>query len=348
LPVTLTDLATLSAWDTIIDVRSPAEYAEDHLPDAINLPVLSDAERAHVGTIFKQDSPFTARKIGAALVARNAARHIEDSLMQHGGGWQPLVYCWRGGQRSGSFTSILQQIGWRADIVAGGYQSYRRMVSGRLYDQPLGLRIVRLDGYTGTAKTDLLARAALRGVQVIDLEGLAHHRGSILGDMDGPQPAQKGFESALLAQIMQFDPTRPVLVEAESSRIGRLRLPPGLWGAMQDSPRIVIAAPVPARAAYLAAAYADMAADATALAARLDGLRALAGHATVDGWLDLMRAGQMVDLAQALVLQHYDPAYARARKAQGGAVLETLKTETLDADALNRLADDIAEALRSG
>jgi tRNA 2-selenouridine synthase len=263
LPFTLTDTKALrgAGFDTIIDVRSPAEYAEDHVPGAVSMPVLSDAERAEVGTIYTQESPFRARKIGAALVARNAARHIEERLMGHDGAWRPLVYCWRGGQRSGSFASILSQIGWRVEVLEGGY----RHGGGWSWDgstRPIsGLRLIRLDGYTGTAKTALLAEVAALGGQVIDLEGLARHRGSILGDVDGDQPAQKGFETALVQALDALDPARPVLVEAESARIGEVRLPPALWAAMKGSPRIVVEAPVEARARFLAREYADLAAD---------------------------------------------------------------------------------------
>jgi tRNA 2-selenouridine synthase len=343
--LTRTGALASAGFDTIIDVRSPSEYAEDHVPGAISLPVLSDAERAEVGTIYVQDSPFRARKIGAALVARNAARHIEDSLMGHDGGWQPLVYCWRGGQRSGSFASILQQIGWRAQVLEGGYRTWRRMVVQKLYEQPLPHRIIRLDGFTGTAKTALLAEVAGQGGQVIDLEGLANHRGSILGDIDGDQPAQKGFETALVAALDALDPARPVLVEAESARIGEIRVPPMLWVAMRASPRIVIEAPVAARARFLAEAYADLAADVPALTARLNGLRALAGHETVNDWLMMLEEGRLVDLSAALVERHYDPAYARLRKDDDSPILARLQTDTLDESALRSLAARICETL---
>ena len=167
---TLSDLAA-HGFDTVIDVRSPAEFAEDHVPGAINLPVLDDAERARIGTIFKQDSPFAARKLGAALVARNAARHLETALADKPGGWRPLIYCWRGGQRSGSFATILQQVGWRAEVIDGGYRSYRRLVTQAMHDTPLRHRLVLLDGNTGTAKTDLLKLLAAQGNQTVDLEG---------------------------------------------------------------------------------------------------------------------------------------------------------------------------------
>jgi len=168
-------------FDTVIDVRSPSEFNEDHVPGAINLPVLDDEERAEVGTIYVQDSPFKARKIGAALVAKNASTHLQGPLREHLGDWKPLVYCWRGGQRSGSFTSILSQIGWRAEVVDGGYRAYRRLVVKALYEDEFRAPVYLLNGYTGTAKTEILHAFARLGGQIIDLEGLAHHRGSLFG-----------------------------------------------------------------------------------------------------------------------------------------------------------------------
>ncbi|MEO0752685.1 MAG: tRNA 2-selenouridine(34) synthase MnmH, partial [Pseudomonadota bacterium] len=250
----LSDLDTLP-FDTLIDVRSPSEYAEDHIPGAINLPVLSDEERALVGTEYKQISPFTARKRGAALVFRNAATHIETQLAHHDGAWRPLIYCWRGGQRSGAFGWMLREIGWRADTVQGGYKAFRRLVVRALYTDPLPHNLILLSGYTGTAKTDLLTRLTTRGVQTLDLEGMANHRGSLLGDHSTPQPSQKAFETALAMALTRLDPARPVLVEAESSKIGQLIVPPSLWAAMTTAPMITVTAPLEARARYLAAVY---------------------------------------------------------------------------------------------
>jgi len=346
----LPDLRAAS-FDAILDVRSPSEFAEDHVPGAISMPVLSDAERARVGTIYVQDSPFTARKIGAALVARNAARHIEDRLMAHGGGWRPLVYCWRGGQRSGSFASILQQIGWRAEVLEGGYRTWRRHVVSRLYDsallhdQPLASRLILLDGYTGTAKTEVLNRVARLGGQVIDLEGLARHRGSILGDVVGDQPSQKAFESALIAALSVLDPARPLLVEAESARIGRLRLPPALWVAMREAPRLVLDASVSARARYLAGVYAELVADAEGLARRLNGLRPLAGNATVDDWLAMLASGAAEALAASLIELHYDPAYGRLRRADESPILARVDAGDLGNSALDGAARTVATHL---
>ena len=344
--ITLSDLNTPGAdFDTIIDVRSPAEFAEDHIPGAINLPALSNAERAEVGTIYKQVSPFDARKIGAAMVARNVAHHLETALKDKDGSWQPLVYCWRGGQRSGSFSAILTQIGWRAETVKGGYQSYRRLVHDALYERPVPHRIVLIDGNTGTAKTALLEALAGRGVQVLDLEGLANHRGSLLGAVTGGQPAQKTFESRVATALAGADPARPLVVEAESSKIGNLIVPPMLWAAMTDAPRIEITAPLEARAAFLTRAYRDMVEAPDALRARLQPLRRLRGHAVVDRWETLIDAGEAEALAAALMEEHYDPGYARSRAAHDRPMLGEVATETLDDTGIAQAAARIEAML---
>ncbi len=337
--VVLNSLADVLAlrFDDIIDVRAPAEWAEDHIPGAISLPVLDDDERARVGTIYKQVSPFTARKVGAALVAKNAAAHLEGPLADKPGGWQPLVYCWRGGQRSGSFASILSQIGWRVEVVQGGYKSWRRLVVEALYDQPFAHRLMVLDGNTGTAKTEVLALLAARGVQVVDLEGLANHRGSLFGHM-GEQPSQKAFEGRLALALARLDPGRPVVVEAESAKVGDCRLPPKLWRAMVTAPRISIEAPRRARAEYLVRAYADLVADV----ARLDGVVASLAPAhpreVIAEWRAMAAAGDFVDLAEGLMAQHYDPRYGKHRARMDAPVTE-VTVEGLD--DLGALADRI-------
>ena len=204
---TLTALPGLGTLDVddIIDVRAPSEFAEDHIPGAINLPALTDEERARVGTIYVQQDRFLARKIGAALVSRNVAAHLEGPLADRDGGWRPMIYCWRGGQRSGSVGIIFDQIGWRVTVLEGGYKAYRRLVVEMLYDRSLGLRIVLIDGGTGTGKTQLLHHLAKGGAQVVDLEGLANHRGSNFGGWSDGQPAQKMFESRLAEALIGLD-----------------------------------------------------------------------------------------------------------------------------------------------
>ncbi len=332
-------------YDAVIDVRSPAEFAEDHVPGAVNLPALDDAQRAEVGTVYTRDSPFRARKIGAAMVARNVAGHVEGPLAAQDGAWRPLVYCWRGGQRSGSVATILAQIGWRTAVVAGGYRSYRAAVRRVLYDDAFPAPIVLLDGLTGTAKTALLNRAAARGVPILDLEGLAHHRGSVFGHRDGDQPSQKAFESALAAQVAALAPGRPVLVEAESSKVGARALPPGLWAAMRTAPRIEIAAPPAARAAYLRGAYADIAADPEQLHRMLAALVRLQGGERVARWQAMARAGAFTDLAADLMAQHYDPRYARQRARDVRPLLARIEMATLAASDLDGIADRIADRI---
>ncbi|APE42201.1 tRNA 2-selenouridine(34) synthase MnmH [Sulfitobacter alexandrii] len=332
----LADLADL-AVDTVIDVRSPAEFAEDHLPGAINLPVLSDAERAEVGTMYKRDSPFSARKLGGALVARNTAAHLDGPLADKEGGWQPLVYCWRGGQRSDAFATILDQVGWRVQLLQGGYRSYRRLVVRTLYDTPLPHRLILIAGGTGTAKTEMLRHLEAAGAQALDLEGLAEHRGSLFGGTGAPQPAQKLFESRLAAALGRLDPARVTWVEAESSKVGDRIVPPALWSAMLEAPRVEIAAPLQARATYLCRAYADLTEEPARLREQIDHLRPYHAGKQIDAWQEQAETGDFVGLAEGLVAAHYDPRYSKA--AQGAVTpvrrlsLDDLEEETLRATA---------------
>ncbi|EAQ12756.1 tRNA 2-selenouridine synthase [Maritimibacter alkaliphilus HTCC2654] len=309
----LSDLAALG-FDDIIDARSPSEYAEDRIPGAISLPVLNDEERAQVGTIYVQEDPFKARKIGAALVARNAATHIQGPLADREGGWKPLVYCWRGGQRSNSFASILSQIGWRADVIEGGYRTYRRLVVDMLHRAPLPHRLMLIDGGTGTAKTRLLHHIAAAGGQVLDLEGLASHRGSLFGMVGEEQPSQKAFESGIAMALTRLDPKRVTFVEAESSKVGDLLVPPALWKAMLASPYVEVTAPIAARAEHLVTSYPDIVDDADRLARTLDRLVKYHGRDVVGGWHELAQDGNWAGLAHQLVETHYDPRYKRIRR----------------------------------
>ncbi|MBC7739700.1 MAG: tRNA 2-selenouridine(34) synthase MnmH [Candidatus Saccharibacteria bacterium] len=344
--VTLTSLTDIFAlgFDDIIDVRAPAEFADDHIPGSISLPVLSDDERAEVGTIYKQVSPFKARKVGAALVARNASVHLQGPLADKTGAWKPLVYCWRGGQRSGSFASILAQIGWRVDTIAGGYKSWRALVVKALYDTPVASPVVVLDGNTGSAKTEILRMLPTFGVQVIDLEGLARHRGSLFGAMPGGQPSQKAFERDLALELARLDPSRPVVVEAESSKVGECRVPPELWKAMVAAPRVAVAVPRAARAEYLVRAYADMVEDADRLAGVIELLRMSHAHAQVDEWLGMAVGGRFGELADGLMAEHYDPRYEKHRERMATPLAEIASAD-LNAADMAGLAAAVAEAV---
>lgn len=340
---TLADLLTLDA-DDIIDVRAPAEFDEDHVPGAISLPVLDDAERATVGTLYTQVDRFQARKTGAALVARNAAGHLEQALADKPGGWQPLVYCWRGGQRSGSFASILSQIGWRVRVLEGGYRSYRRLVVRAVHEEPIAHRIVLLDGNTGTAKTEILNQLQERGVQVLDLEGMARHRGSVFGHL-GVQPSQKAFEGRIAMALARHSVARPVLVEAESSKIGGIQIPTSLWTAMRMAPRIRVEAPLAARARYLVTAYGDIIADADRLNGVLAALLPMHGREVIAQWQAMAVEERYAELAEALMRDHYDPRYAKSAGRKTAAPVEVVQAGALDPAGLDGCVDQVAGIL---
>jgi tRNA 2-selenouridine synthase len=342
------DLQSLARFSAVIDVRSPAEFAEDHAPGAINLPVLTNEERAEVGTIYVQESRFLARRIGAAYVARNIARHLESALAGEDGSFQPLVYCWRGGQRSNAMATILSHVGWRTTLLEGGYRTWRRHVSARLYDQALPHRLVLIDGNTGSGKTEVLQRLAARGQQTIDLEGLAAHRGSLFGGLAGqPQPSQKMFESRLLAVLDGLDPARPVIVEAESSKVGERMVPPALWAAMAQAPRIEIAASPEARARYLVRAYRDIVEDRAALDEALRRLPTPPGRKRLEAWGQLADAGEFEGLALALMELHYDPAYRRSSRKETRPSLGVVDAGGLEAADLDAAADEIVQRLQA-
>ena len=331
--------------DMIIDVRSPSEFALDHIPCAVNLPVLSDDERALVGTIYTRESSFKARKIGAALVAQNAAAHLKGPLADMTGGWQPLVYCWRGGQRSGAFATILDQVGWRVQLLDGGYRSYRRLVVGALYDTPLPHRITLIEGGTGTAKTRLLHHLAAVGEQVVDLEGLANHRGSLFGSQLGGQPAQKMFDTRLAQAFGKLDPNRMTWIEAESSKVGARMVPSAVWQAMCAAPRIEITAPTAARARFLSTAYRDLTENIGRLHSQIDRLRPFHAAGTIAAWQELANEGDWVALAEALISAHYDPRYAKSI-ARSDKAVRTIALEDLEDATLLRTAQDLAQTVR--
>jgi tRNA 2-selenouridine synthase len=310
---TLVTVAQLAGFDEVIDVRSEAEYAEDHIPGAINCPVLDNAERARVGTIYKQVSAFDAKIIGAALVGRNIARHLETKFGDRPRGWRPLVYCWRGGSRSGALVHVLQQVGWRAGRLDGGYKAYRRAVIADLHDLPRQFQWRVVCGLTGSGKSRLLRALAQRDAQVLDLEALAAHRGSVLGNLPGePQPSQKMFESMVWAGLRKFDAARPVLVEAESKKIGSVRVPEALIASMWNGECIRLEAAVELRVAMLQQEYQHFVSDPGLLGIPLDCLTALYGQKQIDAWKALAAAGRWDTLVRGLLENHYDPAYTRS------------------------------------
>jgi tRNA 2-selenouridine synthase len=310
-------LAAPDSYDAIIDVRSPSEFAEDRLPGALNWPVLDDAERAEVGTVYTRVSTFEARKRGAAIVSRNIARIIDEHVAGLPREWRPLVYCWRGGQRSGSLSIVLAQIGFRTRQLQGGYKAFRAVVRDELTGLPARLDWRVLAGRTGSGKTRLLQALAAEGAQVLDLENLAAHRGSVLGGLpDRPQPSQKEFETLVWQSLRGFDPQRPVFVESESRRIGKLQLPDSVLEALRSCTQpLLVRMDLAARVKLLQEDYAFFIEDVDALCERLQALSELRGKASVARWQAQARAGEWQQLLTELMEQHYDPLYDHGLKA---------------------------------
>ncbi|HYP70367.1 MAG TPA: tRNA 2-selenouridine(34) synthase MnmH [Variovorax sp.] len=341
-------VADMQAFDTLIDARSPAEFALDHVPGAINCPVLDDEERRIVGTLYKQQGAFEARRVGGAMVAANLARHLRERFADQPANWKPLVYCWRGGLRSGSMVTWLRLVGWDAQQLAGGYKSFRRHVISQLDALCPQLNLHVICGATGSAKTRVLQALAAQGQQVLDLEEMACHKGSLLGGLPGvPQPSQKGFETSIATRLERFDLARPIYVEGESPRIGKLSLPLSLVARMRDASCIIEVVATPqARLAYLLRDYAYLGDDRQALANQLGRLKELQGKEAVARWQQWALAGELEPLFTELMALHYDPHYQRSqeRHFRAWAGRRSVEAQVLDEAGIAALAGQIASA----
>ncbi|MCK9688592.1 tRNA 2-selenouridine(34) synthase MnmH [Scleromatobacter humisilvae] len=337
-PVDTSSLAPLpfDQYALIIDARSPHEYAEDHVPGAVNLPVVDDAEFAEVGIQYKTDQ-HAAYLIGAQHSFRNLARHTADLISRYKPSDRFLVYCFRGGKRSALWASNLRLIGFQVDVVPGGWKRYRAWVRESLAALPQRFQYRVLCGPTNCGKTRLLQELAHQGEQVLDLEGLAVHKGSLLGDVPGqPQPTQKTFDSLVLDVLRRFDPARPVWIEAESRKVGRLLVPEELTAAMRRAPTLHLSVPMAERVRLCREDYAHFAADPRAMVARLAPLKPLVGGEELARWQALADAGRVDELFERLMTQHYDPAYLRSttREFGPGDAASRLELESLQPDAL--------------
>lgn len=308
-------------WDLIVDVRSPSEFAEDAIPGSVNHPLLSDSERAEVGTAYCRKSRFDGRLLGARYVAANLARIIEQ-LSDIPRDARILVYCWRGGERSNTVTYALSKIGWHVAQLEGGYKAYRAAVRDQLYNVNSTLlksvAFHRIDGPTGCGKGAVLNELS----HVLDLESLAQHRGSALGDMFAqedivPQPSQKKFESALYSTLSRFQGSY-CFVEAESARIGRLQIPSALCAKLvrPELGATRLDVPLDARIARIRHMYRlfETPRGSQILARKLK-LRLRAPRT----WLDLIEERDWDALVRTLLVEHYDPAYEKAQKRDQSA-----------------------------
>jgi tRNA 2-selenouridine synthase len=330
----------------LIDARSPSEFAEDHLPGAISVPVLSDDERARVGTASAVLGAFEAKRLGAPIVARNIADAIDRLFAERDRHWRPLVYCWRGGNRSGSLATVLARVGWRVAVLEGGYRAFRRHVVEALGTLPQGLRFVVVGGRTGSAKSRLLQVLAERGEQVLDLEALASHRGSLLGSLPGaPQPSQKRFETLVWDHLRTADPARPVYVESESRKVGRVQVPGALIESIRSARVAIIEADVAVRSRFLLDEYTHFRADVPGLLELLDCLVPLHGAARVGDWRALVQSDRWLDLVERLLVEHYDPSYDRSMRRNFGRLADAPVIRLASTD--DRALADAASALQA-
>jgi tRNA 2-selenouridine synthase len=308
-------LNRLPEFSDVIDARSEAEYAEDHLPGAINWPSLNNEERKLVGTEYKQISAFEAKKRGAALVAKNIARHLERDVIDKPRDWQPLVYCWRGGKRSGSLALILDQIGFNVTLVDGGYKAFRAALVEALPQLASQFDYRVICGTTGSGKTRLLQALAELGAQVLDLEALANHRSSVLGVIPGtPQPTQKAYDSLIWAALRRFDASRPVYIESESKKVGNVAIPEGLITAMRAAPCLQLDLSEDQRVELLLEDYDFFVKDVEFFCDRLGALTQARGKEVVTGWQTRARGGDIASVVRELLVDHYDPVYLQSMK----------------------------------
>ncbi|RJF97060.1 tRNA 2-selenouridine(34) synthase MnmH [Noviherbaspirillum cavernae] len=331
------------SYDLIIDARSPREYEEDHIPGAINLPVVDNDEYAEVGTLHRTD-PMAAYQIGVCYSLKNIARHLQQHVAQYNRKSRILVYCFRGGKRSRLWFDALDTIGYRVDRLEGGWKGYRRWVNEQLTIVPRNYRYLVLSGPTGCGKTRLLTALHKAGAQVLDLEDIAVHRGSVIGAVPGrEQPTQKLFDSFLLRKFSEFDPAKPIWIEAESKKIGKVQLPDALLESMRDGTTISIDAAMPQRVQLWREDYRHFEEDPLALLTRLAYLRPLIGGQEFAEWQRLAESGQVTELFERLMRNHYDPTYRRSMLRNYPEIDASPKIELddLSTEALSRVAQSM-------
>ena len=304
--------ALVGDYALVVDARSQREYVEDHIPGAVNLPVVGNDEYAEVGAAHRGD-PHRAYVIGVSYALRNISQAIDELVSQYPKEARMLVYCFRGGKRSKLWFDALSTIGYRVDRLPGGWKAYRAWVRNELAQAPAKFRYHVLCGPTGCGKTRLLSALEAVGAQVLDLEDLARHRGSLIGYIPGvAQPSQKWFDSSLLDKMRRFDTSKPVWVEAESKKIGALEIPPALLESMHAGHLFGVSAPMEARVQLWMEDYSHFEREPEALIERLQHLRPLIGGEEFARWKVLAEERRVADLFQRLMETHYDPAYARS------------------------------------
>ena len=303
-------LALRDRGAVLIDARSPAEFAEATIPGAINIPILDDAERDEVGTLYKQVGKAAARRRGVALVAPKIPAMVEQAAdLQSGTALPVVVFCWRGGMRSLALTQFLELAGIPACQLLGGHKGFRRHVLD-FFEQGQWGRLIVLRGLTGVGKTHYLHRLAEIGAPVIDLEGLANHRGSAFGNLGlPPQPTQKMFEALVWNELCRIPQGAFALVEGESRHIGRVALPIRLYDSLQAETSIWLKTDMSTRIKNILADYPALDGLKANFTEPIRALKERLGKKTVNRYLELLDAGEWAGLVRELMENYYDPLY---------------------------------------
>lgn len=326
-----------------VDARSPGEFAEATIPGALNVPVLDDAERAEVGTLYKQDGKQQARRRGVQLVAPKIPAMIEQvAALQEKTSLPVVVFCWRGGMRSLALTQFLELAGVPARQLSGGHKGFRRYIL-EFFKQAGWGRMLVLRGLTGVGKTHYLQLLAEQGYPVVDLEGLANHRGSAFGNLGlPPQPNQKMFEALLWERLRKIGRDGYILAEGESRHIGRVALPAEVYRALQVETSIWLSAPLEARVANILADYPAVDKLKEDFSLPIRALKDKLGKETMNHYLALLDESKWSELVRELMVNYYDPLY-RHTLPERRIEVDLQPQETV----LNRLAVAVETVLNS-
>ncbi|MCH8569249.1 MAG: tRNA 2-selenouridine(34) synthase MnmH [Balneolales bacterium] len=305
-PVPITEFLAKAKDLPVFDVRTPGEFGKGHIPGAMNLPLFSDEERVVIGTMYKQQGRDAAVKEGLKFVGPKLHAFVDavgETRSRAVG-----LYCWRGGMRSGSMAWLLQTAGFRVELLKGGYKSYRKLIKSVF--EPL--KIILVSGNTGSGKTELLHALRNQGAQVLDLEELAHHKGSAFGAIgESAQPTTEQFQNEVIAKVLALDTSRPVYVEDESITIGQVVLPDELFGAMGASPWIELQVPKADRVKRLVSYYGN--ADPRVLAEGIGRVKKKLGGIETREALDALSTGELDEVA-SILLTYYDRMYQKGIK----------------------------------
>tara|TARA_B100000131_G_C18020991_1_gene574566 strand:- start:102 stop:1145 length:1044 start_codon:yes stop_codon:yes gene_type:complete len=330
-------------FNQIIDVRSPDEFLEDHIPEAINLPVLNNSERSKVGKIYKQESRIKAKILGASIISKNISRFLLNDLKNIPTHWEYLIYCWRGGQRSRSLALILNEIGYNVSVLSGGYKNYRSKIIQDL-KKVSDYKFFVIQGKTGTGKTKIIQELIKRNAQAIDLENLAQHRGSLLGkELNVVQPSQKLFESSLHKNLESFTTSSPIFIESESSKIGKLHLPKNFWHHIKNSKRISLEVPINERTRFLIKDYKHLINNSSLIEPFLKNIRSKVQNELFSFLLKKVEKKQWKEFVETVLINYYDPKYEFSHAQNINNVIYSYKLNNFSKKNILELVEKIIQ-----